>query len=471
MSAIAPVVDVRRSFLRLVCPFFFDSATMPTVVGGADAATWSPRGTSHPVWNQVDYRYLLPGVQRYINAPRPELSAAGCWRLDESFLGSPAGLGGSRLWSFRLVKHLHYAKLKAVELAVFGTGVGFVVFEFVLTNPPRGIAADDDFAAPGDPATWVDLAKLLRRLLYLSIIRKEIHASSLCSLHNEMATLLGTVGLKTSPVLDQAAGDGTAIVSAQPITYTSLFLTGASEDQMRAWTVQLRYNIGSRPLYEVAPEELSLRDSSIYRRSEGSWFYGSTVAAGFIATDLAPRGYWQQFPSELRREYQLALLLALQQRHALLSISDLVSDHWLNANEQLRVAQFSQLQERLHYLSARLMPPQLGYRSSPQRFYATMRTAFQIAELYDDVRQTVSELSESLRLRLSEEQGEQQHRFERMVSGFALLFGVPSLVLAFLAIDVTGIRKPLPMLIALAAVTAAFGLGGLVGLIARRRNA
>ena len=75
MSATAPVVDVRRSFLRLVCPFFFDLAAMPTVVRGADEATWSPRGTSHPVWNRVDYRYLLPGVQRYINAPRPELSA------------------------------------------------------------------------------------------------------------------------------------------------------------------------------------------------------------------------------------------------------------------------------------------------------------------------------------------------------------------------------------------------------------
>jgi hypothetical protein len=73
--------------------------------------------------------------------------------------------------------------------------------------------------------------------------------------------------------------------------------------------------------FEVAPEELALRDPSTYRRSERSWFYGSTVAAGFIATDLASTGFWQQFPSELRREYQLALLLVLQQRHALLSIS------------------------------------------------------------------------------------------------------------------------------------------------------
>jgi hypothetical protein len=489
MSETETAVDLRRSFLRLVCPFYFRPATLPIIIRRADEVMWRSKTTAHPVWSRTEYSYLLPGVRRYINSPSPELSAAGIWRLHESYLASHQGLAGSRHWYFRLLKNLYFVQLKAVDFAVFGTGVGFVVFEFVATYPPRGRDTNSDAALPTAPATWIDLSRLLRRLLYLSIVHTRIETPSRetdaaaaasqasspdChSLHYEMERLLATVGMQVSPVLEEAVDveDSNAVViSAQPITFTSLFLIEASEDQMREWTARLRYNVGSRPLYEPAPEELSLSDGSIQKRSDRSWLYGSTVAAGFIASDLPQTGFWQQFPSELRREYQLALLLTLQQRHALLSLSDLVSDRWLNADEQHRVAQFSQLQERLQYLSARLMPSQLGQRSSQQRFYATMRSAFQISDLYHDVRQTISELSESLRLRLSEEQGEQQRRFERRVSALALLFGVPSLVLAFLAIDVSGISKPVPLLIALSAVLASFALGALVGLIVRRRG-
>jgi hypothetical protein len=159
---------------------FLSAARVPLLLRLGDDANGGPRGRRG---HMVTQGRVPPGLEpdrlpvpsargaALYQCARPELSAAGCWRLDESYLGSHEGLGRSRRWSFRLLEHLYYVKPKAVELAVFGTGVGFVVFELVLTGPPRGVA-DDDFAAPGDPATWVDLAKLLRRLLYLSIIRK-----------------------------------------------------------------------------------------------------------------------------------------------------------------------------------------------------------------------------------------------------------------------------------------------------------
>jgi hypothetical protein len=318
------------------------------------------------------------------------------------------------------------------------------------------------------PETWIDFAKFSRRLTQDRLRRFWEPDSDPHFVYDDVAKLLATIGLEATMERRPVTGP-TAIVLAQPVPFTGLFLTGATEEQAREYVVQLRYNVGSANLETSAPEELALDDVGVRRRTSGSWFYGSTVAAGFVAADLSTTGYWQSFPGELRRQYQFALLVVLQQRHALLQLNEQIAEYW-DGDDELRVVRFTELQESLHYLSAKLMPPQYSERNSQQRFYTTMRRAFQVEQLNTDVRRTISELSETLRLRLADQQGQQQARFERVVSAFALTFGVPSLVLAFLSVDVTGISKPLPLLVALAVVSVSIGFGALIGYAARRRR-
>jgi len=485
MSEAVPQVDTGRSFLRLVCPFRFHPGGLSAIIRRADQSV----DGRPPLWGRITYQSLLPGTGRYVNSSVSDLSAACVWRLDRNSQRRAPGLAVGTTCYFRVKKRLYVVRIESAELALFGTGIGFLILEFVARAVPRGRDLAEIAAPPDSPATWIELAKILRRgeLIHGPIIRTQFAnvlgaehepdgtPSSTADYHrlrDYIATLISTVGLHvlSSPdepidIKDQDA----ILLSEQNLTFMSLFLTGASHEQMREWAARLRYSVGARAEYGPAPAELALDDLGIQRRSDRSFLYGSITAAGFIGSDLPKVGFWQQFPTELRREYQLALLVALQQRHALLALSSLVSDRWLNADNHDRVTQFGKIQDQLQYLSARLMPVQMLGRNSQQRFYATMRVALEVEHLYSNVRQTVSDLSESLRLRLSEDQSLQQLRFERRVSVLALVFGVPSLVLAFLAINVKEFPAQLPLAVALSVVALSFTLGLLVALTIRRR--
>ena len=475
MSA-APKIDRRRSFIRLVCPFLFDPHSDNAPMDRADRAEWVSKETAHPVWARVDHRSLLPDSERYLRdlsgaarSAAPSLpSQMGLWKLDNNFITSSAGLASSRLTRIALGKGRGWVKLEAVDLVLFGSGVGFVVFEYAAAQPPRGMPPED-CARPEEPATWLDCAKYVRRISQPIFTRVTRGDEKELSAHRLVALLLGTIGLDSATEVDDPTVDS-SLISAAPITFTSLFIDGATEEQAREWIVQLRYGLGSAPADPPSPEQLALEDSGVQRRSSRSWFFGSSSSAGFVGVDLPKRGFWEHFPGELRRQYQLGLLIVLQQRHALLRVGELISSVWLNDEDSWRIERFNDLQQRLHYLAAHLMPQQFSQRNSQQRFYRTMRRVFAIEPLHEDVRRTVTELSDSLRLRMTERQGEQQARFERVVSAFALLFGVPSLVLAFLAIDVSGISKPLPLVVAVLLLFASFGLGALIGFMARRRR-
>lgn len=468
MDEVTPRVDHQRSFVRLCCAFVFDPGRMEELVAEADSAVWRADTAELPVWERLNHWSLLPSAQRYLTVPRDTAAPAALWRLTSQYGNSRKGLGTGQFWLAHLGRGAScVVSVRGVELALFGTGVGFVVLEYQLRSGSQhqmagGVVQRDR------PEAWIDFAKFSRRLTQDRLRRFWEPDGDPHFVYDDVAKLLATIGLEATMERRPVTGT-TAIVLAQPVPFTGLFLIGATEEQAREYVVQLRYNVGSANLETSAPEELALDDVGVRRRTSGSWFYGSTVAAGFVAVDLGATGYWQSFPGELRRQYQFALLVVLQQRHALLQLNEQIAEYW-DGDDELRVVRFTELQESLHYLSAKLMPPQYSERNSQQRFYATMRRAFQVEQLNTDVRRTISELSETLRLRLADQQGQQQARFERVVSAFALTFGVPSLALAFLSVDVTGISKPLPLLVALAVVSVSIGFGALIGYAARRRR-
>ena len=54
-------------------------------------------------------------------------------------------------------------RLEAVELAVFGTGIGFLILEFVPRGLPKGRDLGEIAPPAGSPTTWIELSKVLRR--------------------------------------------------------------------------------------------------------------------------------------------------------------------------------------------------------------------------------------------------------------------------------------------------------------------
>jgi hypothetical protein len=136
------------------------------------------------------------------------------------------------------------------------------------------------------------------------------------------------------------------------------------------------------------------------------------------------------------------------------------------------VAAFRAIQDDLHHLTARGLPGELIERNGQQRFYALAQRALHVPELFSEARTSVSELNDAVRLRFSEVLEQCQHRFEQRVSIFALLFGVPSLALAFLGVNIRGVTAPdaIPLWFVLSFLVFAFCLGALIGRAIRGRE-
>ena len=263
-----------------------------------------------------------------------------------------------------------------------------------------------------------------------------------------------------------------AVDVSWPITafpFTALFLNGVPIERTREAVVGLRYNTRFDTEVELAPDDLLL-DEGVLLRRPGAWLYCSLTSAGFVGNDVPTAGYYHQFHAELRRVYSLAAVVTLQQRYALLALAERVSDRWLKGDPADRGRAFGELQTQLQYLTARSMASQIFHRNNQHRFYSLTQDALGVRRLYEEVRASINDLSDAVRLELSERMEEQSRRFEQRVSVLALLFGVPSLMLAFIGANIEGVTSSdgVPFPAALALVVVSLLLGAVISTFVRR---
>ncbi|MEO8697584.1 MAG: hypothetical protein ABI658_29050 [Acidimicrobiales bacterium] len=455
----------------------------------ADRAQWS-FVKDGLVWQptKIHLSDVSGSLTDFVNNPDRSRATVAGWRLRPDAFDNARGLSAGATWWLQSRPSPICVRCRAAELAIFSTGVGFVSLDFIPRQSPR--ESDMSSLAPDRVSTWVELSHDLRYLGGVQsrplVVERRTggapHSKQSCfaafdtsapvatgdegRLHHLIDGLLST--LSPSP-----PADGVRVASppvelrlrSRSHAFVSLFLVSAADRQIRETVLRLRANARSGADFVPSEKDLRLDGEGVYLRAESAWHYMSQTTAGFVGNDLPERGYFAQVPNEFRHQYQLGLLFALQQRYALLGLAERVSDEWLEPDESDRVAAFRAIQDDLHHLMARGMPSELLERDGQQRFYAFAQRELRVPELFGDVRTSVAELNDAVRLRFSEALQDRQHRFEQRVSIFALLFGVPSLALAFLGVNIRGVTAPdaIPLWFALAFLVFAFCLGALIG--------
>ena len=159
----------------------------------------------------------------------------------------------------------------------------------------------------------------------------------------------------------------------------------------------------------------------------------------------------------------MSVVVALHQHRRLLKLAEEIGQTWSETDLRRRLWRLGKVADSLHELTARGMSSQLYLRNLPQRYYAALQEAFDIERSYQRVREAVSDLSDTVRIELSERASEQQDRFQYRIAVAAILFGVPTIVLAFFGLEINGLTSPdLSLVLALIILIGSLVLGAAV---------
>jgi hypothetical protein len=474
-------VDLERSSYRLICRFTFPGNSFRDIQKNVEAAEWHLRKRPLRVWVEakIDSESMVEEIADFIFAE--ENPSVVKWKAQGSICQSPMGLASDFPWWLDAGRGRICLKFRGAELMIFSSGIGFVVLEMVPTHSPFG---EHDSLSPTQTESWVELARAARLIrddrapsLFVGesvsdtqsfgeLIPAFPRAGGILArtegtgrLKDIADALVSTLGLPAAGNFEAESDENSrveVVLTTQACSYITLFLNGSSDAEARDLVLRLR--AGARAGEDMLPSlsDLGPEDAGAYQRSKSAWLFASPTAIGFVGFDLPRTGYYGQLHHQLAREYQLCTLFVLQQRHALLELMRSVGEAWLEAKVGKRVRAFRTIQESLHSLMARGMTSQLMQRRAPHRFYGALQSNLQVNELYEQVRSSVSDLNEAVRMQLNE-------RIERNIALFALLFGVPSVVLTFLGINIRGLTAPDAITLRLALAFVALAL--LVGIL------
>ena len=457
MTEAAAEVELDRSSIRLLYPFTFAPSAFQALAAAAPSTQWKIRGRSHAVWEPrvLPGEELVESVARFWNPTDGTAASTLFLCLRNEILQSPAGLCGRRPWTVTSGRRVVEVELAEVELTLSGAGAGCVTVDLRLRKHPGEGSAD-----PNRVDTWGQLAYDLRflhgrRSSTLAIPSEERRPTA--TFGELVAVLMGTI----SP---GAAG---LTLAGHAYPFTALFLRGADRPLVRSTVARLRYNAR---FGDTSSWDESAAGLGVIERTTGMLLYCSLTAAGFVGSDVPAKGYYSQFPGELRRVYWLALVVSLHQRAALMALSERTSERWLDDDPGHRLEAFKELQGELHYITARAMASQVTHKNAQHVFYATAQEVLGVRRLYDEVRESINDLSDAVRIDLSERMEAQARGFEQRVSVLALLFGVPSLVLAFIGANIEGVTSPdaLSFVGAVALVLVSLVLGAVISTLVRR---
>ena len=454
-----------NSFIRFVYPFLFDASDFAQRVAHVDAFRWADLG---PVWEKKTFpeRELLPHVARFLNPGEGDVPTVRLWQVAPKVLQSPGGLGGGAKnpgadWCFvqgsgQRSKETRFA-IEDCQLTLFHSGVGFLS---VRIRPEATDVPD-----------WLDFlhyfrylrrernaVKAVRRVGFDQQLRQPVvedYFPALAGGHREAS-------VKPSRCFDEvvegllrtAAGADErgpwwyeVFLSHQAVPYAVLFVAGAPSDETdRQRLLYKLHNFfhageGENP----APGELVPDQPHLLPYADGQWFLFSLDGGSFVAFD-PPRTpfFGQTLPEHLDGEYLLLFLLALQQRFALMSLSEQVTRRWLPAPQQpddpaRRERIFRRIRDALLSFTARGYFAQVMQRRHHHRCYLRWQETFQIERLYREVSDEVRDMHQYLQMekterieRLAEQERDQSARTAKTLNILAAFLLLPSLVLSFL---------------------------------------
>ncbi len=408
-------VDTKASFIQFVYPFLSPPERFVARTAAFANAQWQLRQGTSPVWEPMQFpdEELLAHVARYLNPVSDPHATARVWKLNDA-LQDVYGLAGRATW------HLHWPRgqvpfrfgdvgtgTMAVQLALFRHGVGLLTirayptsdtlndwldfvhyFRFVQGQRGVGVKAqrrvgfDADAQQPQfspffpKPAGGVNPDEASRR-----------------TFSDVMTALLQTGQLER----ECAPWWHDVFIPGQLLPFAALFVDDYPDDAAPKLLYQLRNGFHAGQGHYPASEDLNPSHPGLLAYAERQWFTLSLDGGAFLACDAPDTDFFRQtLPRHLQDQYFLLFQIVLNQRFALMGLSEDVAQHWVVGedveNETEREAAFDRIRDRLLAFTARGYFVQVMQREHHHRYYRQWQEVFQLEKLYAEVSGEVREM-------------------------------------------------------------------------------
>jgi hypothetical protein len=418
-----PVV-AESSFAFFVYPFLFDPATFAPRVAIIERATLpiaaAVGACRERVWEIRDFPKgdLLPHVADYLN--NVDAATAHLWELSDR-LDSAFGLAECAEWVLIQERRGYSLPFRfgevgsggfSVQLCMFRTGVGFMTVQV----RPRSSALSDwlDFlhyfrTADGQHGVYVQVRPRHSPDGVAPFLPAPAEGGDGPDTRGFQAVLHAL--LRTADLNEERHGVPwwrETFVRGRMMPYVGLYVDGMPDEETRA---RLLYRVRNflRSTQEIRPSEEDLRlqeAGHLLPFGDGMWQVFSQEGGAFVACD-APRAidseddspanlafFRRILPAQLREDYFLLFMLALQQQFVLRDLSEEVANYSLAANEVVRLEGFDRIRSRLLEFTARSYFAQVMQREHHHRTYVKWLQTLEIERLYSEVRDEAREIQE-----------------------------------------------------------------------------
>jgi hypothetical protein len=451
---VGPRVDRDSSSLRFIYPFTFAGDTIALRSEAVGSAAWRIGEKPVAVWQPWSFPTddLLSEVADFVDPQPGSLVSAGRWRMDDTALRSPSGLGGGARhpgadWTLTTRRGPIPFLIESIELALFRHGVGFVIVSAL----PRSAELRDWF-------TFVHFFRYLhgRRASAVSAERttgrdgdgESMRAAYFPQLHggqsaDEQPSEAHVFGelidhlLSTAMLADERSRWWEEIfVPGMMLPHVGLFVDQCPADDTAIHLHRLRNFFHADQAVHPSAAELALEDAGLLPYAANQWFFYSLNGGGFLACD-APRTpfFRSTLPEHLTGAYLLLFLLALDQRFVLMLLSQQVSREWVGAGDEretAKVAAFRKIRDALLAFTAQGYFAQTMQEEHHHRSYARWQAVFQLEQLYRNVADEVREMYGDLELRqrdraesAAREQQRHAENLDRRLTVVTWLLGIP----------------------------------------------
>jgi hypothetical protein len=447
-----PSIDREASSLRFIYPFVFAGDTIAHRAAAITGATRAIGDKQIPVWERKSFSTddLLSQVADFVDPPDGAPLSARLWRVHDTVLRSPAGLGGGARhpgadWTLNTRRGDVPFVLESIELALFRHGVGFVIvsatpvsphlrdwftflhfFRFIAGRRASSVTAlrTTGRTPDGDPTRTAFFPEL-------GVAQREPGPAAVHHFGEVIDHLLATA----------AAHDGTPawweeiFVPGMMLPHAAVFVDGCSQDNIPLHLHRLRNFFHSTQTVHPSAAELALDDPGLLPYAANQWFFYSLNGGGFLACDAPHTPFFREtLPEHIESEYLLLFLLALEQRFVLMMLSQQVSRQWVGVGdaETHKVAAFTAIRDALLAFTAQGYFAQTMQEEHHHRSYSRWLAVFQLDVLYRTVADEVREMHGYLELRQREradaigrEQQRHAENLDRRLGLVTWLLGIP----------------------------------------------
>jgi hypothetical protein len=469
------------SRLYFVYPFKTDERLEElAAIGGKK---WPGRDETIWVPTKVPKDDLIEHLARYLNPQPPDnASATGLfWDLSENARKALIGAEVRAEWRYTTPHSTGVFKFDSFRIGLFRFGIGFLI---VQARPQSNDASDwFDFLHyfrywRGDQSATLEASPQ-------GELRPEKRLGPILG-RNEPAAWKWKPGALLEELMEASLGrrwwrDFFEMPHLLP--FANLFLQGpheAESERVSALVYRARNLFHARQ--RTGAWNHGLQASGVSQYDDNQFMYFSIDGGGFLAYN-PPAGddfFKITLSDHLGRQYLLAFVLALAQRFTLLRVSADVADaaptnNSVDADAEL-LAEYDRILRKTLDFTARGWFAQAMHSEHHHVAYREWLTAFQIDNLYREVRDEVADISEYLARRDSDRAEEEQRRKKAvdeevkrrddqalfLVTALAGAVGVPLIFLGYLALLDLRPRLEIPVLVGLAIPVAAGILGILI---------